>query len=327
MKTAVVYATDENYVKLTAVSICSLLTYNPGERIVVLSDNVSSRNRAVLADLAARRNAPLAIIDVSGELSQIKNTGAGEYVSFSAYSRLFIPALLKDDVERAIYIDGDTLVAGSLGPLFHLDLSGKAFAIGYDCIFNRYKQIIGIPPTAPYFNTGVLLMDLAKWRQRRCSERIFDYMKNVRHDFMFGDQDYFALVLAQDSTVLPPAYNFLPHFQMFRRRKDVLTATGIPAGAWYGEEQYAAAQANPVIHHFLGHTLGRPWYRESLNPLRETYRRFAAAAGVPEVAEQSRPIESCYRVQHLCWRCLPQPLFAIAVRAMYSYFFRTRYGV
>ena len=58
-----------------------------------------------------------------------------------------------------------------------------------------------------------------------------------------------------------------------------------------------------------------------------TYRRFAAEAGVPEVVEQSHPVEMFYRAQHLCWRMLPQPLFAFAARAMYEYFFRSHYGV
>jgi lipopolysaccharide biosynthesis glycosyltransferase len=144
---------------------------------------------------------------------------------------------------------------------------------------------------------------------------------------MFGDQDYFSLVLAADATILPPQYNFLTHFQMFKTRDDALRATGIPASAWYTEEQYAAAQKNPVIHHFLGHTLGRPWYKESLNPLRSLYCKIAAEAGFPEVTEQSRPIELEHKILYLTWKSLPHALFSYACRAMYSYFFRTRYGV
>ena len=327
MKTAFAYATDENYVKLTAVSLCSLLKANPDVTVFILADDITDASVALLERVVSRNGGTLRFVDASFAIERIKKIGAGGYVSFSAYSRLFLPDLVGAEFDRIVYLDGDTLVVSSLWPLCELDLSGKPFGIGYDCVCNRYKKLIGLKADAPYFNSGVLLMDVAEWRRRRCTERIFEYMRNVRHDFMFGDQDYFATVLADDAAVLPPEYNFLTHFQMFKSRDAVLRATGIPANAWYGEEQYAAAQRNPVIHHFLGHTLGRPWYRESLNPFRETYRRFAAEAGVPEVAEQSRPVEMCYRVQHLCWRCLPQPLFAIAVRAMYEYFFRSRYGV
>ena len=327
MKSIVVYATDENYVKLTAVSIYSLLSHNPNTQIAILTDGISATSQNLLLDTAAKFDSHLRIIDIKQKLHDIKSIGAESYVSFSAYSRLFIPCLLENDADRAIYIDGDTIIAGDLQPLTELDLQGKPFAIGYDCLHNSYKKLIDVPPSAPYFNSGVLVMDLREWRKRQCTERIFDYMRNVRHDLMFGDQDYFSLVLARDAAILPPQYNFLTHFQMFKTRNDVLRATGIPESAWYTDEQYAAARENPVIHHFLGHTLGRPWYRESLNPLRPLYRQITAEAGFPEVAEQSRPIDFCYRMQYLTWKALPHTLFSYVCRAMYTYFFRTRYKV
>lgn len=328
MKIAFAYATDDNYVKLTAVSIHSLLKANPASTVIVLASDISKTSAALLNGIAERDEGTLRIVDTQPALAKIMSIGACGYVSFSAYSRLFIPELLSNEFERIVYMDGDTLVVDRVSDgLSALDLHGKPYAIGYDCICNRYKKMIGLPPDAPYFNSGVLVMDPSEWERRRCSERIFEYMRNVRCDLMFGDQDYFSLVLAGDAAILPPQYNFLTHFQMFGSRNAALLATGTPPSAWYCEELYAAAQKHPAIHHFLGHTLGRPWYRESLNPLRETYSRFAAEAGVPEVADQSRPVEFHYRMQHHLWRGLPQPLFALASRAMYSHYFRTRYGV
>lgn len=326
-KTAFVYSTDENYVKLTAVSIHSLLKHNPGLPIVILTNGVSESSAAFLQKLVTDRGGSLELIDVRDRLQDLQGLGAGSYVSFSAYSRLFIPTLLGDQFDRAVYIDGDTLVADSLDELKNLGLHGKPFAIGYDCIQNSYKKLIGISQTAPYFNSGVLVMNLAEWIRRKCTERILGYMQNVRHDLMFGDQDYFSLVLADDAAILPPRYNFLTHFQLFRRAKDARFVMDTPACCWYGDDEFAAAQELPAIYHFLGHTLGRPWFRESLNPLRPFYVKTAAEAGVSEVAEQSRPIDFGYRVQWLCWKLLPRPLFLYACRAMYRHYFRSRYGV
>lgn len=327
MRTAFAYSTDENYVKLTAVSICSLLKHNPGATVVVLANNVKTESAALLRQLVTGRGGRFEITDVAETLKDIIALGAASYVSFSAYARLFIPHLLKDRFDRVVYIDGDTLIADSLNELSSLDLEGKPFAIGYDCIYNSYKKLIGLPYDAPYFNSGVLVMDLAVWSRCRCTERIFDYMQNVRHDLMFGDQDYFSLVLASDAAILPPRYNFLTHFQMFRRAKDVRFVMNVPAPCWYGDDEFAIAQKHPAVRHFLGHTLGRPWFKESKNPLRSLYVQAAAEAGVPDVAEQSRPLDICYRVQWLCWKFLPRPLFALACRAMYAYFFRRAYGV
>ena len=327
MKTAFAYATDEKFVKLTAISLHSLQKANPGTDIIILADCISEESSALLKRIVDKHGGTLRIIDVQKELYKIKNIGASEYVSFSVYSRLFIPEVVGDKFDRIIYLDGDTLVVSGLQTLYSLDLGRKPFAVGYDCICNKYKKLIGISPDAPYFNTGVLVMDIAEWNHRRCTERIFEYMRNVRHNSILGDQDYFALVLSKDAAILPPEYNFLTHFQLFKTRNVALCATGTPECAWYSEAQYTSAQKRPAIHHFLGHTLGRPWYQESLNPLRETYQRFAAEAGVGEITKQSRPVEFHYWLQYLFWRILPQPLFALAVRIMYEYFFRTRYGV
>jgi len=327
MKTAFVYSTDENYVKLTAVSVHSLLKYNTEANIVILASGVKSESAAFLQKLVSDRGGTFELVDVSECLKDVAALGAGSYVSFSVYSRLFIPLLLANRFDRAVYIDSDTLVADSLDELNELDLGGKPFAIGYDCLYNSYKKLIGLPPDARYFNSGVLVMDLPTWTKCRCTERIFAYMKNFRHDLMFGDQDYFSLVLADDAAILPPRYNFLTHYQMFHRVSDVRFVMRVPASCWYGNEEFATAQARPAVHHFLGNMMGRPWHKESLNPLRPLYRQIAAEAGVPEVAEQSRPLDFCYRVQCRCRQLLPHPLFLLACRAMYAYFFRSRYGV
>lgn len=327
MRIAFAYSTDENYVKLTAVSIYSLLKHNPRATVVVLSSNVRPKSATFLRQLVTSRGGCFELIDVAEKLNDIAALGVGSYVSFSAYARLFIPHLLKNRFDRVVYIDGDTLIEDSLNELASLDLAGKPFAIGYDCIYNSYKKLIGIPANTPYFNSGVLLMDLAIWSQRRCTDRIFDYMKNVRHDLMFGDQDYFSLVLADDAAILPPRYNFLTHFQMFRQAKDARFVMNVPSSCWYDDDEFSFAQERPAIRHFLGHTLGRPWFKESKNPLRIYFVQVAAEAGVPEIAEQSRPIDLCYRVQWLCWKLLPRHLFLLACRMMYQYFFWHAYGV
>ena len=326
-KTAFVYSTDENYVKLTAVSIHSLLTHNPGVPIVILTNGISESSMAFLRKLVADRGGSLELIDVKEKLGKIKSLGANEYVSYSTYARFFICELLGDSYDRAIYIDCDTLIADSLDGLVNLDLHGKTFAIGYDCIHSAYKRIIGLPENKPYYNAGILLIDIRKWGEQKCAERIFDYMRNVKATSILGDQDHFSITLADDAIPFPPQYDFLPHYQMFRRAKDAQFVMDTPACCWYGDDEFAAAQERPVIYHFLGHTLGRPWFKESLNPLRPLYVQTAAEAGVPEVAEQSRPIDFCYRIQWLCWKLLPRPLFLYACRAMYRYFFWSRYGV
>jgi len=321
----VAYSTDENYVKLTAVSMASLLKNNANVKVVVLVNGVKPESIAFLGVLCERLGGAFEAIDVSDRLRQLREKTDKGYTSYSIYARFYIPEFLKSG--RCLYLDSDTLVVGSLAPLFEHDMGGKPFAIGYECQRVEYKRLVGIDSALPYFNSGVMLVDVEKWLQNRCTERIMDAIPLASKRTIFPDQDLIVQVLHSDAAILPPQYNYLTHFQMFRTQKDVLKATGVSADIWYSSEAYAQARQRPVIHHFLGNTLGRPWYRESLNPLRKTYLEYAALAGVPEVAQQSRPNDFGYRVQYWCWRLLPNFLFVQSCRAMYRYFFWSRYGV
>ena len=65
MKSIVVYATDENYVKLTAISLYSLLSHNPGTDITILASSISKDSATLLTGSAAGFGSSLRIIDVS----------------------------------------------------------------------------------------------------------------------------------------------------------------------------------------------------------------------------------------------------------------------
>lgn len=325
---SIVYSTDENYVKLTAVSMASLLAHNPGARVTVLTNGVRPASCAFLRVLCERLGGTFAALDVADALKRLEAQGANGYVSYSTYARLFIPRLLPD-AARVVYLDSDTLVNGDLSPLLNLDLGGKPLALAYDCLRVEYRKMIGLPLTAPYHNAGVMVLDCAACRRDRVTERVLAAVHDSPALALFADQDLIARTLGRDGDVapLPPAYNFLAHYEMFRSRDDVLKIMAIPPEVWFSSADYAAARTHPLVYHFAGHTLGRPWYRESRHPVRPLYRRFAQLAGVPEAAEQSRPLDPCYRVQYLCWKLLPNALFVQVCRALYRFFYWKAYGV
>ena len=328
MNRMVVYSTDENYVDLTLVSIVSLFRQYPegGVTVCLLSNRVSEAGLEKLRNGVLSRGGTFLSFDVDEQLDAIRESGASEYTSFSAYARLLAPRLLHGKTDRFLYLDSDTLIVDRLDELFRMDLADKAFAIGYDCIRREYKQMIGLPSEKPYFNSGVLLVDVESWIRHRCSERIFQYMETVRSDFLFADQDYFSLVLSEDAAPLHPRFNFLTHFLLFTEHRSILRAFLIPCSAWAPKSDYEWALKHPSIYHFLGNTLGRPWFKESQNPLRPLYLKVAEEAGVPAVAQQSRPMEFYYRLQSFLHRILPQFLFTEVARLMYRVFYIKTYG-
>lgn len=63
-------------------------------------------------------------------------------------------------VERVLYLDADTLIRGDITPLWETDLVGKMIGAAPDVGFPSGHGGLG----GPYFNAGVLLMDLSNIR-------------------------------------------------------------------------------------------------------------------------------------------------------------------
>ncbi|KAG7093039.1 hypothetical protein E1B28_009333 [Marasmius oreades] len=75
-----------------------------------------------------------------------------------------IDALGHLPIEWVLLLDSDILVCHDLGELWNLDLQGKPFAAARDVGFPMGHE--GVQRGGPYFNAGVMLIDLAKFRTR-----------------------------------------------------------------------------------------------------------------------------------------------------------------
>ena len=308
----IVYASDRNYAALTAISAVSALRHNPGARIVLLGYNLEDDAKQLVASRVGKAGV-FEYRDVSAPVGRLKDEGYSGYTSYAAYARIFIADVLNED-GRVVYLDGDTLVNGPLQELLSMDMHGCAVALGGDCIPSAYKKYIRIPQELPYRNSGVMLVDLARWRQRKCRERILEELAHPHGPNPLGDQDVIVRCLAGEAATLAPKWNFMS--QYFLVSYDGLRRiVGEEPG--FSRADYSHARGNAAVYHFSGHTLGRPWYTSSRHPMREAYLEAARAADLPEFAEQVRPMLPEYRLQYWLHRLLPQTVFDIVCNGLY----------
>ncbi len=321
----IAYASDKNYAALTAISAVSLLKHNPGARIALLGYNLEEDAQELVRSRVEKAGGVFEYHDISGEIDKLKAKGYCGYTSYAAYARLFIPQMIQGD-GRILYLDCDTLVSGPLEDLFGIELGGKPFALAGDCIIAAYKKYIGHPEPLPYFNSGVMLIDLEKWRANRCTERVLEELANPRGPNPLGDQDVIVRCFPEETAHMSPRWNFLSQYFMLSYGGLCRIAGGADRLP-FTQEEYLDARNCAAIYHFSGHTLGRPWFTSSRHPKREDYRRAAAAAGLAEAAEQVRPMPVEYKLQYWLYRLLPQSLFDAACRWMYRAHVRLTYGV
>ena len=321
----IAYASDKNYAALTAISAVSALRHNPGARIVLLGYNLEADAQELVCSRVEKAGGEFVYKDVSPAIGKLVEQGVCPYTSYAAYARIFIPDVLEEE-GRILYLDCDTLVDGPIDELFALDLQDKPFALGYDCILSSFKRYIHQPSELPYYNTGVMLIDLAAWRAHRCTERVLAELAHPSGPNPLGDQDIIVRVFPQETRPIDPKWNFLSQFFLLSY-KGLRRIVGEGENLLFSPKAYREARQHPVIYHFSGHTLGRPWFTSSRHPMRKLYQSVAQSADLASAAEQVRPMPMAYRVQYLFYRLLPQILFDHICRWMYRLHIRMTYKV
>ncbi|MEG4309722.1 MULTISPECIES: glycosyltransferase [unclassified Microcoleus] len=95
------------------------------------------------------------------------------------------PEKYTKETERLIWLDSDTIVLGSLDPLWNLDLQTMPIAAAPNVWGNTNNS----QDRNPYFNTGVLVYNMKLWEEEQLSEKL---MENARLN-LWGDHDQGAL--------------------------------------------------------------------------------------------------------------------------------------
>ena len=175
---SILAALDEHYLPQLQVLLTSLRLNNPGEHmdLYLLQSAVSPEGLAGVERLcAAFQGAPV----------------SRQYPK-EMYYRLLASRLLPDTLDRVLYLDPDILVLNPLRPLWETDLEGNLFAAaahtGKTELANSVNRM-RLNSGSDYYNSGVLLMDLAAARREIAPEEIFRYVADHKKELLLPDQD------------------------------------------------------------------------------------------------------------------------------------------
>src|SRR5690606_26669281 len=155
------------------------------------------------------------------------------------YARLMIDRLVGPAIKRILYLDCDMLVRDDIGFLFDLDLEGRSIAAvrdpsgalitgGRDLMHNRDL----FDPAHYYFNAGMVLIDVAKWREADIVGRMEEAHRTGVMQRIYYDQDLLNLIFKGRWYQLPWRWNVI-------------------------DARHAHDGIDPAIVHYTGET--KPW--------------------------------------------------------------------
>ena len=178
----------------------------------------------------------------------------------AACLRLLIASLLPQGFQRVIYLDCDIMVTADLSELYQMDMQGYPLAaVQDDGIRQYYCAPVGLD-ARHYFNSGMLLIDLAQWPAM--AKRALDLFTENGSIYPALDQDVLNIVFKDNWLEVDTRWNTTSQRQPFASRWLEL----IWPDGWANEK------IPPAVYHM---TPFKPWTLISTSRYRFAYRKLA----------------------------------------------------
>ncbi len=275
----VLCAADENYVRPLAVTLhsaASTLAEGSFLHVVVMDGGITESSwrglRETLLDL------PIKIHVIRPDRAEISDLGISHHITHTAYFRLLAARLLPKSIDKVIYLDADILVRRDLTELWNYDVGDHycLAAIDIACPFIDARQAdhtiknsipylaaispipnwrkLGLDGAAPYFNSGVMVINLKRWRDEEIDGKLLKCLrKNPKHAWCW-DQYALNVVFANQWKPLPSEWNQGMHVFKYP------DATCSPIAV----DDFIQMRDNPALVHFT--TEFKPWDFGSFHP-------------------------------------------------------------
>lgn len=256
---------DSNFTRHCAVTLVSLFANNPSEKfcIHIVAPELPDQDQETLRTLAARHGSEVRFyFPPVGLLAGFSIKKFGKRISMATYYRCMFSAILPEEVEKVLYLDCDIVILDDISDFWNTDLSGLAVACVEDIGSDEQEryEVLKYDARHSYFNAGVLLINLAWWREHHMDRLCVDYFNTYPERIRFNDQDLLNALLHEHKLFVPLKWNMQDGFYRYGIDRKV---SDWPA---FREELL-----HPVILHY---TNKKPWNYDSMHPLRGEYYKY-----------------------------------------------------
>lgn len=258
-KNSIAITIDNNYVQHACVMLMSL-SANVKEIVnvyCIYSDlNVTNRKR-IETEL---RNTRVTITFVEFNTSVLPTLPIkpNDHVSAATFLRIWLPELFPN-LDQLLFMDTDLVVNGDISELLDLTVIDQPLAAVPDTGMTALKkETLGLQANTPYFNAGMMLINLAYFRKHHLTEEISLFIEQHPELCEFWDQDALNAVIKGNFELLDYKYNVQSGFYEINNN-DALALKAIE---------------NPIVIHYSGGGNGKPWFYNNRHPQQDVYYKY-----------------------------------------------------
>jgi lipopolysaccharide biosynthesis glycosyltransferase len=252
---------NDSYAPFCGVMLCSMFENTKQSNkitIFIVDMGISELNKNKLGSLVSFYGGKIKYLNFKlNELPKMKIGAQG----ISSLVRIFMFSKVK--ANRLVYLDSDIIINGKIEELYSINLGEKILGAVLDVYSQqeRFKSL-GIPQNSKYFNAGVLVIDLKKWRNKKVDQRIKKEISSGR-DYPHIDQDILNCVLYNEWKELDPSWNVVSNaYEGIMMKK-----------SWrISNKELLIILRSPKIVHFTGPI--KPWAYLSVHPLKRDWEKY-----------------------------------------------------
>lgn len=243
---------DQNYLPQLQVLLTSLALNNPHDKfsISLLHGGISEDALLTVQRQCDAHGYDFLPVRVGDDL--FEKAPATQRYPKEMYYRLLSPHLLPKSIKRVLYLDPDILVINPVRPLWETKQHGRLFAAaahtGKTELANNVNQL-RLKTNQPYYNSGVLLIDLEAGRQQINPQMLFRYVEQHRMELILPDQD---ILNALYSEQILPLRDVIWNYDARNYSNYLLRSGGVCDLQWVIE--------HTAILHFCGKQ--KPWKKK-----------------------------------------------------------------
>lgn len=215
-----------HYSKFVGTTMCSIFENNtappPSISVHILHDNTLTQdNREKFVQLTESYGQIVRFhnvendnrcADVFEQLRIYMPKALDRRYTIGAFYRCVIPFVLPESIEKAIYLDGDTIVNLDINELWQIDLEDKVCGVVTVCSVKGKCQttlcLDGLVNEENYFNSGMIVMNLKILRGEK--ETLMNAIKFIGENpryHVLPDEDVLNYAFASSSLKLPKKFN------------------------------------------------------------------------------------------------------------------------
>lgn len=197
------FSCDDNFVKYTIVTMKSIMmnaSKDENYKMYVLNTNISDKYKDMAFEVVKEHpNFELIFEDVKDYIDSIRDKlPLRDYYSATTYFRLFISEM-HPELDKAIYIDSDTIVKGDFAKLYNHDLGNNLVGACHEQamvqtdVYGKYVEInLGLD-RYNYFNAGMLVINCKLFREECILDQFIDLI-GIYNCRVTQDEDYLNII-------------------------------------------------------------------------------------------------------------------------------------